>query len=363
MANILNVISASSPMGGTIVKLRILMKKSEEHTHYLYHPGYDSTKDNIMENIKWCEENGIIAYYGIHNRNVYANARHISKIIKEHNIDIVHYYFNFEQSFAPLVKLFNPDVKMVRSFVGYESSLSFYRRSLLKISILFVHNYIYISEYIKRCYEIEFRGLKNKNSTIIYNGPVNVRESQKKLSLRKKIVAVGAFNKHKNSMVLIEAFKVIENDKGRKDLQLYIIGDGPLREECEQRIRDYKLTTIHLEGYTNKVPEYLDDCAVYVHPAITEGFGIAVVEAMQMGCPCVVADKGALPELIIDGECGYVVDAFDPKVWADKILKLYDDNELRVKMGTKASQRAQSHFSLDTFVRNHDEYYKKIITI
>lgn len=362
MANILNVISALSPFGGTITKLRVLMTQSTQHKHFLYHPGFKFNEQDIKEQIKWYKQHNIPAYYGIYGRNVLKNALAVSKIIKENKIDIVHFYFNHEQSFAGLIKLLNPHVKMVRSIVGYDKRLSFFRRLVVRISLSFIPNYIYISNYIKNLYEEEYPCLKSKRTHIIYNGPVNVRPIHKEIQERQSVVALGGLAERKNCMVLIEAMNHIVNDFHRKDINLYILGDGPERVLCEKKIEEYSIEkNVILVGYTKKVSEYLDDCAVYVHPAITEGFGIAVVEAMQMRCPCIVADKGALPELIVDGESGYVVDAFDHKIWAEKIVFLYDHLDERKKMGECAYKRAEERFSLNAFVHNHDEYYNSLL--
>ena len=128
-----------------------------------------------------------------------------------------------------------------------------------------------------------------------------------------------------------------------------------------KNVDEKHLNNVILVGYTNKVSEYLNDCAVYVHPATTEGFGIAVTEAMQMHCPCVVANKGALPELISNGECGFVIDAFNPKEWAEKIMFLFDNIKERILMGENAYLRAKRQFSLDTFIKKHEELYNLLM--
>ena len=361
MANILDVISAITPMGGTIAKLRVLMTKTTCHNHVLYHPGFKSNKKIIEEEIQWYKERNIPAYYGINGRNIFKNALAVTRIIRKHHIDIVHYYFNHEQSFAGLVKLMNPTVKMVRSVVGYDSRLPLLRHLMLQVSFSFVPNYIFISKYIKRLYESEYPVLKKKHTCIIYNGAVNVKNEVTPIASRKKIVVVGGLCERKNSDVLIESMNIIVNVYHRNDIILYIIGDGPDRAKTEAKLKLYNIVdNVILVGYTDKVPDYLDDCAVYVHPAITEGFGIAVTEAMQMHCPCIVADKGALPELIADGECGFVIDAFAPEEWANKILYLFDNVEERVRMGENAYLHAKEHFSLEAFVQHHDELYKSL---
>ena len=117
MARILNVISAVTPMGGTITKLRALMQASR-HEHYLYHPGYDENRREIEEEIPYYDTINVPAFYGIHNRNVWKHVQEVSRLVQEHGIDIVHFYFHFENTFAPFLRLMHPEVKMVRSIVG-----------------------------------------------------------------------------------------------------------------------------------------------------------------------------------------------------------------------------------------------------
>lgn len=362
MANILDIISAVTPMGGTITKLRVLMTGTNCHHHVLYHPGFIANKTTIEKEILWYKEHNIPAYYGIYGRNIFKNAWEVTKIIKKHHIDIVHFYFNHEQSFAGLVKLLNPNIKMIRSIVGYERKLPFLRHLAAQISFSFIPNYIYISHYIKNLYEKDYPILKKKHTYIIYNGAVNVIENTTPIAQRNKIVVIGGLCERKNTDVLIECMNIIVNTYHRKDIVLYIIGDGPDRIKYEAKLKQYNIgNNVILVGYTNKVSEYLNDCAVYVHPATTEGFGIAVTEAMQMHCPCVVANKGALPELISNGECGFVIDAFNPKEWAEKIMFLFDNIKERILMGENAYLRAKRQFSLDTFIKKHEELYNLLM--
>lgn len=361
MANILTVISVHSPMGGTITKVRALMMQSQ-HKHVIYHAEFTSNKDGVLHEMEWYKQANIPAYYGLYNRNIFRNAQAVTQIIRKHDIDIIHFYFNHEQSFAGLVKLLNPKVKMVRSIVGYDKKLSFFRNLAVKMVLPYISNYIYISQYIKNIYEFEYPCLKRKKTHIIYNSAVNVTKEEQSIENRKDIVTVSGLCKRKNINVLIEAFNLIVNEYHRDNIRLYILGDGEERNMCENLIQKYQLTkNVILVGYTNKVPMYLNNCAVYVHPAITEGFGIAVTEAMEMHCPCIVSNKGALPELIIDSESGYVIEAFDPKQWAEKIIYLHDNVSERKRMGENAYNRAKLKFSLKAFVKNHDDFYDSLM--
>lgn len=361
MARILNVISAVTPAGGTVTKLRALMLNSKKHQHFLYHPGFKSNENIINEEFDWYAKHNITAYYKIYGRNIIKNVLEINRIIKRHKIDIVHFYFNHEQTFAGLVHLFNPKVKLVRSIVGYDHKLSIIRRTLLNTSLSYIKNYIYISQYIKELYETDYPKLKNKNTTIIYNGPVNVSTDISPLKNRINLVSTGGLCARKNQRVIIEAMNILVNQMGYKNLQLQLIGEGPLMDDYASMIHNYCLNNnVTLVGRTNDVSSYLNRCSIYLHPATTEGFGIAVTEAMFMGCACIVADKGALPELIND-KCGIVVSHDNPHKWVDAIKSLISNPSIRIKMGEEAHQRAINNFSLSTFINKHEEYYSNLL--
>lgn len=361
MARILNVISAVTPMGGTIAKLRALMKSSR-HQHYLYHPGYDGNRTEIENEMPYYASIGIPASYGIHNRNVWKHVQEIHRIIRKNGIEIVHFYFHFENSFAPFIRLMHPRVKMVRSIVGFDKELPFVRKALVGVGLFSVPNIVFISRYIKRIYEDTYPLLKKKSTRIIYNGAVNVVSATTPLQDRKWLVTTSGLCERKNILILIEAMNLIRNQYQRTDIKLFILGDGPEREKIKALIDAYHLEEqVVLVGYTTDVPAYLNQCAVYVHPATTEGFGIAVTEAMEMYCPCIVADKGALPELVKEGENGYIVSAFDAKEWADKILYLWDNDAVRFKQSEESHRRAVEEFSLHAFIAAHDRMYEELL--
>lgn len=359
MARILNVITAINPTGGTPTKLRALMKASK-HEHYLYHPGYDSVKEDIARELPYYYTIGVKAFAGIHNRNIFAHVREINRIIKKYDIQIVHFYFNFEMLFAPLVKFYNPNVIMLRSIVGFDEKLPWWREKVISFAMRYVDHFILISNYIKTLYEGTYPILKRKSSEIIYNGAVNITNCSGYNENRKYLVTTSGICVRKNLTVLVEAMNIIKNVYNRNDIVLQIVGDGDRKLVTEPISRYHLEDVVELIGYTKNVPQYLENCAIYVHPAISEGFGIAVTEAMQMYCPCIVANKGALPELIKDGENGYVIDAFDPKAWADKIVYLMDNYKLRKNFANNSYNRAVSVFNINTFIEKHEKLYSSL---
>lgn len=354
MARILNVITAINPTGGTPTKLRALMKASK-HEHYLYHPGYDSLKEDIARELPYYYTIGVKAFAGIHNRNIFAHVREIYHIIKKYDIQIVHFYFNFEMLFVLLLKILCPKVKFVRSYEGY-IEVSPIRRFMLSLCIPLIDYNIYISKYIKEKYEELYKGLKSQKYAIIYNSPVNIQPINEQME-RTIILYVGGLNKHKNVQLQIEVMNLVVNKYYRNDIVLSIIGDGPDRKQIESMVSQYSLeSNVVIFGYRKDIAEQLNRTRIYVHTATNEGFGISVAEAMYMKCPCLVANASALPELI-DESCGYVLPVNNPDEWAKKLIYLNDNPEIAAKLGENAHIRAEELFTKDRFVSAHDDLY------
>ena len=179
---ILNIISAYSLHGGTISKLRTIVKDSR-HEHQIFFYCYKNEVEEAKAYNDYYENIDVKTHYGDYGRNFIKAAFRIKRIIETEKIDIVHYYFNYENLTIMLLKTLCQKVRFIRSFVGY-IPLSFFSKQLLKMALRRTENYVYISNYIKEKYEKDFPLIKNKNSTIIYNCPINVSEID--ISIEKK---------------------------------------------------------------------------------------------------------------------------------------------------------------------------------
>ena len=345
---ILNVISAFRPHGGTIAKLKTIVRYSK-HEHQIFFYCYKNDIEEAKTHNEYYEKMGVKTYYGDYGRNFVQAAIKIKSIIEENKIDIVHYYFNYENLTIILLKTLCPKVRFIRSFVGY-IPLSSFSKLLLKQALRRTENYVYISNYIKEKYENDFPLIKNKSSVIIYNCPVNVSKIETPIEDRDLILYVGGLNKSKNVFLLVHTMDIVVNKYNKKDVVLDIVGDGPDRDELETYIRQYHLEqNIILHGYSNDVPKLLQRCKVYVHPATNEGFGISIVEAMYMKCPCMVSNMSA-PKEIVTSECGFVLPYDNPEIWAEKLIYLNDNKEIREEFGENAYKRAKEMFSREKFI-------------
>ena len=98
---------------------------------------------------------------------------------------------------------------------------------------------------------------------------------------------------------------------------------------------------------------------MFLHPAVSEGFGNAVMEAQAAALPVVCTDADGLRENIADGETGFAVARRDPSALAAALARLAADRDLRRRMGEAGRSRVSEHFDparqVDAFVALYEE--------
>jgi alpha-1,3-rhamnosyl/mannosyltransferase len=100
---------------------------------------------------------------------------------------------------------------------------------------------------------------------------------------------------------------------------------------------------------------------VFVFPSALEGFGLTVAEAMASGLPVVASDRGSLPELIVDGEGGFVCDVRTAGPVADALERLLADAALRAKFSAANAERADRLFRWDGCVKRTLAVYEETL--
>jgi glycosyltransferase involved in cell wall biosynthesis len=118
---------------------------------------------------------------------------------------------------------------------------------------------------------------------------------------------------------------------------------------------------VHIVGFQDPVQPFLASLDLYVHPALMEGFGIAVVEAMAMGKAVVATTTGGLPEVVAQGETGLLVPPGDVESLAATVVSLLQDRVRREQLGRNGSARVHEHFSLDAYVAKVEHLYGQVL--
>ncbi len=152
---------------------------------------------------------------------------------------------------------------------------------------------------------------------------------------------VGRLDRAKGADLLVEAAALLRKDGA--SCRLVVVGEGPEKKDLEERIRRLDLgRMVMLMGLREDPAQVMRAFDVGVVPSRREAFGIAALEMMRMKVPVIVAPVGGLPELVRDGETGWVLPELTPEAVARAIRRLQADVALREKL----KQNAFAHSSL-----------------
>ena len=157
------------------------------------------------------------------------------------------------------------------------------------------------------------------------------------------IAYTASFVAYKRHDILLAAFALLAPEYPH--LHLVLIGIGPLRQTIETRAASLPQGRVHFAGARGDARKLLGAIDIYAHPAVGEGFGLAVVEAMLAECPVAAARAGALPELIDDTATGLLCAPADATALAAALRLLLNDAALRTQLGRAARKTALTRFS------------------
>jgi glycosyltransferase involved in cell wall biosynthesis len=162
--------------------------------------------------------------------------------------------------------------------------------------------------------------------------------------------------------VMLRAFPAIL--RAIPSVHYVIVGsdEGDYADRLKELAHELKIADrVHIVGFRDPVQPYLASFDLYVHPALMEGFGIAVVEAMAMGKAVVATTTGGLPEVVAQGETGLLVPPGDVESLAATVVSLLEDKVRCEQMGRNGRARAQEQFGLEASVLRVEQLYGGVL--
>lgn len=164
----------------------------------------------------------------------------------------------------------------------------------------------------------------------------------------------------KNIQMLLDAFRIVSGS--RPGVRLLIVGSGP--EEPALRERAERLGVaddcLFLPS-TSEVAAALASMDIFVLPSLTEGLSNALMEAMASGC-CVLASRvGGNPELVTDGETGFLFESNVAESLAEKLGVVLDNGEMRARMADAGARRMAAEFSTGQSARRMQKIYEMML--
>ncbi|PIT92532.1 MAG: hypothetical protein COU08_01800 [Candidatus Harrisonbacteria bacterium CG10_big_fil_rev_8_21_14_0_10_42_17] len=196
-------------------------------------------------------------------------------------------------------------------------------------------------------------GVKCEKIKVISNN-VEINESGiKKEEIREKIgiaknnfllVSTGRLVPWKGFATVIDTVQELRQKK--KEIQLFIIGDGPDKEKLQQRIKEKNAEQyIFLIGRMPKktLAQYIEASDIFVLNTAYEGFSHQLIEAMQLGCAIITTRVGGNEELIKNGKTGILIEYNKKEELRNNINKLIESRTMRNKLGENAKEESKQY--------------------
>jgi glycosyltransferase involved in cell wall biosynthesis len=212
---------------------------------------------------------------------------------------------------------------------------------------------------------INFLGLtKYVNKISIFHLYMDTEKFKVKKSFknRKNLVAfISRLNRSKGIVEFIEAIPMLF--KERRDLSFLIGGDGPMRCYVEKELHKNKLyDKVELKGWIahDKLPDYLNEVKLLVLPSYSEGLPSIVLEAMACGTLVLASPVGAIPDLVKDGETGFILEDRSPEYIAQKVLEILSRSDLE-KIASNARRIIEVEYSYERSVGLFKEALERLM--
>lgn len=209
-----------------------------------------------------------------------------------------------------------------------------------------------VSEYAKRAIVKHWK-VNQAHVHVIFNCVENIPKDRKTDVPNEeeiRVLSIGSVIADKNPFFFIEVAKAVNQLSNGLTVNFHWYGDGNLLDECKQQT--VGLNYIKFHGHTSDPISVLQSADIYFHPSLNESHGYTVIEAMSMGVPCIVTNRGGTVESVLHEQTGLVFDPTDPAEATRQLLSLIKDQNLRKHFGTEGKRRCCEVFNAATWNDN-----------
>jgi N-acetyl-alpha-D-glucosaminyl L-malate synthase BshA len=145
--------------------------------------------------------------------------------------------------------------------------------------------------------------------------------------------------------------------------RLVMVGDGSERTNVEHRARCLGVyDKCVFVGKQPKIVDYLSAADVLLLPSEQESFGLAALEAMACEVPVIASRVGGIPEVVTDGETGFLSEVGDVEKMGEDAARLLTDHSLRHEMGKRAREFAVTHYRTDLVIPQYIDFYNRVLS-
>ena len=293
-----------------------------------------------------------------------------TRIIRSIRPDIVHahnLYFNLT-ALAPIIKRISrlPLVttlhlpRMQYNRKPLDISIQIYQKTLGRLIVKSSDKLIAVSRSVLT-HAVE--DLKAPSSRTIYipNGvDTSVYLPRNQRHENAIITYVGRLIRNKGPQYLVQACPDIV--KTHTEAQIYIVGEGPLRDKLMRQVTSQKLEDhVHFLGNVSDVLPILQATTVFVRPSLTEGMSLAILEAMACGLPVIASNVEGNVEIIDNGKTGYLVPPADSRALAEAIGFLLGNHKIANELGENARKKIEMFYDWEQITDQTLKIYLSLV--
>jgi N-acetyl-alpha-D-glucosaminyl L-malate synthase BshA len=145
---------------------------------------------------------------------------------------------------------------------------------------------------------------------------------------------------------------------------LLLIGEGPTLSQAREQVRELGIQErVRFMGKQEDIVTIFCIADVFLFPSEEESFGLAALEAMACEVPVIASRSGGIPEVVIDGEGGFLSEVGDIDRMAAMSIKLGKSAQLRETMGRAGRERARQYFSPEIIIPQYEAVYKEAVDV
>jgi N-acetyl-alpha-D-glucosaminyl L-malate synthase BshA len=304
-----------------------------------------------------------------------ALASKILEVAESRRLDVLHMHYAIPHATAAYLarEMYKPQryLPFVTTLHGTDITLVGSRRSFLPITRFSIAQSDAVTAISRYLADETCRTFGNCGVEVIPNF-INAEEYRRRANeeLRsnlapageKLLIHVSNFRPVKRITDCIHTLARIRRERSDLPVRLIMCGDGPERLGAEDLARDYGLNNdVLFAGQVPNIADYLSVADLLLLPSETESFGLAALEAMACQVPVIATRTGGLPEVVLHGETGYLVDLGDTKTMADCAIAIISNDRKRREMGERGRAWAIEQFNTDRVIPQYEKLYERII--
>lgn len=291
--------------------------------------------------------------------NRWGQMRQMRRLFRERRFDVVHTHNTYPHIYATLAARLAGVSVVVNTRHGQRAGHNWKSRLPFRWASHLVDRIITVSDDAARLC-VDDDGVNPQKVRRIWNGIDLADFAFCGPITRSVAISVARLSPEKDFPTLLKAVPFVVQQI--PDFQLKIVGNGPERERLEQLVAESGITDrVQLLGERTDVPELLGGAGFFVTSSLTEGISLTLLEAMAVGLPVVATAVGGNPEIVVDGETGYLVPPSDEQQLAAAIIRMCRNQTAWMAMGQAGRDRVARHFDVRRMAREYEQLYRGLI--